>query len=119
MKVARLSTAALKKILQGKVNDEATCIIKFYSNGCHYCHELHEPYMKLAADYEDIYFFAFNVNDYPQVEEIVGFEGIPTLCLIKTGTTTPTRRVMADPNIPHKVTWYHMRDIRAFIEKEK
>ena len=119
MKVARLSKEALQKILRGKVNDEATCLIKFYSNGCHYCHELQESYTELAADYDDIYFFAFNIADYPQVENIVGFKGIPTLCLIKTGTSVPRRRVMPDPETPHRKMWYHMKDIRKFIEKEK
>ena len=119
MKVARLSPSALQKILQGKVKEEATCVIKFYSNGCHYCHQLHEPYIKLAADFEDIYFFAFNLDDYPQAEQIVGFKGIPTLCVVKTGTNAPTRRVMPDPTTPHKKMWYHPKDIRKFIEKEK
>ena len=119
MKVARLSKAALQKILQGKVDDEATCLIKFYSNGCHYCHELQELYTELAGNYEDIHFFAFNIGDYPQVEKIIGFKGIPTLCLIKTGTNVPTRRVMPDPKTPHKKMWYHPKDIKKFIEKEK
>ena len=119
MPVARLSKSALQKILQGKVKEEATCVVKFYSNGCHYCHELHDFYTKLADDYEDLHFFAFNVDDYPQVEKIIGFKGIPTLCLIKTGTNTPSRRVMPDPKTPHKKMWYHPKDIRKFIEKEK
>ena len=119
MKVDRLSKSALQKILQGKVKEESTCVVKFYSNGCHYCHELHEPYTKLADDYEDIYFFAFNIDDYPQVEKIVGFKGIPTVCLIKTGTNSPKRRVMPDPTTPHKKMWYHPKDIKKFIEREK
>jgi len=90
MPVARLSKSALQKILRGQVSEAATCVIKFYSNGCHYCHELHEPYLKLSDNYQDIYFFAFNLDDYPQVEKIIGFKGIPTLCLIKTGTNTPS-----------------------------
>jgi len=119
MPVARLSKSALQKILRGQVSEAATCVIKFYSNGCHYCHELHEPYLKLSDNYQDIYFFAFNLGDYPQVEKIIGFKGIPTLCLIKTGTNTPSRRVMPDPKTPHKKMWYHPKDIRKFIEKEK
>jgi len=119
MKVPRLSKSALQKILQGKVKEEAICVVKFYSNGCHYCKELHEPYVKLVDDYEDIHFFAFNVRDYPQIEKILGFKGVPTLCLIKTGLPTPKQRVMPDPKEPNKKMWYHMRDIRKFIEKEK
>jgi thiol-disulfide isomerase/thioredoxin len=119
MKVHRLSKLALQKILQGKVDGEITCVIKFYSNGCQYCHELHEPYTKLADEYEDLYFFAFNIGDYPEVEDIVGFQGIPTICLVKTGTNIPSRRLIGEPDTPHKKTWYHMKDIRKFIEREK
>ena len=119
MKVNRLSKTALQKILQGKVNEEVTCVVKFYSNDCHYCKELHEPYVKLADDYEDVHFFAFNIGDYPPVEKIVGFQGVPTLCLIKAGAAAPRRRVMSDPKEPDRKMWYHIEDIKDFIEKEK
>jgi thiol-disulfide isomerase/thioredoxin len=119
MAVPRLSKSALQKILQGRVKEAATCVVKFYSNGCHYCKELHEPYLQLAEDFEDVHFFAFNVGDYPQVEKIVGFEGVPTLCLFETGTQSPRRRVMPDPTSPNRKTWYHLNDIKQFIEKEK
>jgi thioredoxin-like negative regulator of GroEL len=119
MPVARLSKSALQKILQGKVNEKATCVIKFYSNTCHYCKELHEPYVKLAGDYDDVHFFAFNIGDYPQVEKILGFKGIPTLCLIKTGMRMPKQRVIPDPEEPNKKMWYHIDDIKEFIEREK
>ena len=44
MSVDRLSPFALDKILSGKVKEEATCVVKFYSNDCHYCHKLAEYY---------------------------------------------------------------------------
>ena len=119
MKVSRLSKVALQKILQGRVKEAATCLIKFYSNGCHYCHELHKPYVNLADEYKDIHFFAFNVEDYPQIEKVVEFSGVPALCLIKTGTNLPTQRVMPEPKTPNKKTWYHIKDIKEFIEREK
>tara|TARA_R110000824_G_C14980736_1_gene654137 strand:+ start:128 stop:490 length:363 start_codon:yes stop_codon:yes gene_type:complete len=118
-KVGRLSKSALQKILQGKVKEPATCVVKFYSNRCHYCHELHKPYSELAENYDDVYFFAFNIDDYPEVEKIIGFNGIPTLCLIKTGTHKPKHRVIPDPKTPNKKMWYHIRDIKKFIEKER
>ena len=121
MSIDRLTKPALQKLLSGKVNEAATCIIKFYSNKCPLCHKLSNPYKDIAEneEYSDLHFFAFNIGDYPQVEKIIGFKGIPTLCLIKTGTNVPTRRVMPDPKTPHKKMWYHPKDIKKFIEKEK
>ena len=121
MTVARLSKSALQKILQGRVSEEATCVIKFYSNGCHYCHELHEPYTKLAEEYEDLYFFAFNLDDGHNIEKLLKFEGTPTIVLMRT-TSTPQKpkiRIMQEPEEPSEKTWYKTKDIRKFIDKEK
>ena len=119
MKVPRLSKSALQKILQGKVKEEAICVVKFYSNGCHYCKELHEPYVKLVDDYEDIHFFAFNVDDYPNVEKLLNFNGTPSIFSIRTGAKKPKIRALPDPETPHEHTWYRVKDIINFIEKEK
>ena len=40
MSVDRLSHGALNKILGGEVVQDATCVIKFYSNTCELCHNL-------------------------------------------------------------------------------
>ena len=48
MSVDRLSTEGLKKILGGKVKEDATCVIKFYSNDCHLCHNLKEYYEDIS-----------------------------------------------------------------------
>ena len=121
MAIDRLSKRALQKLLSGQVKEAATCIIKFYSNTCPLCHELSDSYKDLAEeeDYSELHFFAFNIGDYPQVEKIIGFSGVPTITVIKTGIKKPNIRVLKDPEKPHMNTWYHVDDIKDFIEKER
>lgn len=121
MSIDRLSKIALQKLLSGKIKEEATCIVKFYSNTCPLCHELSSPYMELAENenYSDLHFFAFNIDDYPQAQKVMGFKGIPTITLIKTGGKQPKIRVLKDPEKPYKNMWYDPKDIEDFIEKEK
>jgi thiol-disulfide isomerase/thioredoxin len=123
MSVSRLSPTALKKILAGKVKEDATCVIKFYSNGCHLCHNLKSYYEDLSKseDYQDIHFFAFNVDNYPQIEKQLKFNGVPTISLIKTyvNDTKPKIRVLPDPGEPNENTWYRVKDIHQFIKEEK
>ena len=121
MSVNRLSRTALKKILGGKVKEEATCIINFYSNTCDLCHNLQGYYEELSNDenYSDLHFFAFNISDYPAIEKQLNFYGVPTISLIKTGGAETKIRVLADPEDPHEKTWYRIREIKDFLEKEK
>ena len=121
MEINRLSKAALQKLLGGKVRESATCVVKFYSNTCPLCHGLSDFYKDLAdeEDYSDLHFFAFNIGDYPQVQKIMGVSGVPTITVIKTGVAKPRIRVLKDPETPHKETWYHVADIKDFIEKER
>ena len=117
--IQRLSKKALQQILSGQIKEEATCVVKFYANKCPYCHSLSESYKELADEYSDLHFFAFNIQDYPQVEKVVGFDGVPTVTLVKTGGNRPKIRVLKDPEKPNKETWYHIKDIKEFIKKEK
>ena len=123
MSVDRLSTPALKKILNGEVKEDATCVIKFYSNGCHLCHNLKDYYEDLsgAKDYEDIHFFAFNVDNYPEIEKQLKFNGVPTISVIKTyaDNTNPKIRILRDPENPNEQTWYKINDIKSFITEER
>ena len=64
MSVQRLSFAALKKILEGKLKEKATCVVKFYSGSCRYCHALKDYYEDISHQYEDVYFFAFEHTWY-------------------------------------------------------
>ena len=85
MAVRRISTPALNKILSGKVNEDATCVVKFYSNGCHLCHNLKEYYQDLSDldEYEDLQFFAFNTDDHPQIEKKLNFNGVINMKLMQ------------------------------------
>jgi thioredoxin-like negative regulator of GroEL len=119
MSVDRLSKKALQKILSGKIKEPAICVVKFYSNSCDLCHNLKDEYEEIATQYEDVYFFAFNLQDYPTAEKVLGFEGVPTISLIKTGGYKPKIRVLKDPEKPYENMWYDPKDIIEFIEKEK
>ena len=101
MSIRRLSLDALERIIQGKVNEDATCVIKFYSNGCHLCHALQEYYAGIAKDeqYSDLHFFAFNVDDHPSIERRLKFDGVPTISVIRTKKDSPRSviRIMPEP----------------------
>ena len=120
MKIDRLSRSGLAKLLKGDVLDDATCVIKFYSNNCHLCHGLQDTYQQIAEEYDDVYFFAFNVGDNPRIPKRLGFKGVPTISLIKVSRgTKPEVKQMEEPPQPDKETWYTPQDIKNFIEKEK
>jgi thioredoxin-like negative regulator of GroEL len=121
MSIVRLSKEGLQKILSGQVREPATCVVKFYSNSCPLCHNLKEYYQDIANQekYSDLHFFAFNIDDYPVVESKMKFNGVPTISLIKTGQPKPKVRILNDPDEPNEKTWYKVRDIKEFIEKEK
>ncbi|MED5307991.1 MAG: thioredoxin family protein [Candidatus Thermoplasmatota archaeon] len=123
MSVSRLSSTALQKILNGEIKEDATCVIKFYSNGCHLCHNLKDYYEDLSnnKEYEDIHFFAFNVDNSPDVEKRLRFNGVPTISVIKTtaGNDQPRVRILKDPTNPNEHTWYRVADIRRFIKENK
>ncbi len=51
MDIVRLTPGALHKILSGHITERATCVVKFYSNDCPYCHPL-KDYFQLIANEE-------------------------------------------------------------------
>ena len=123
MSVTRISTPALNKLLKGEVKEDSVCMVKFYSNNCHLCHNLKEYYEDLSdiEDYKDMHFFAFNIDDYPQMEKKLNFNGVPTISLIKTyaDDRLPSVKVLSDPSRPNEQTWYRVSDIRNFIKEER
>ena len=117
--VSRLSKGALQKLLSGKVKQPANVIVKFYSNRCHYCVKLKNDFEQIAvADESGRLFFAFNVADYPTVQDILNFRGVPTICAMKIGDSKPRIKIMPEPNKPNKETWYDLPEIKSFIEAE-
>ena len=115
--VERISLESLKKIMHGKVSEPSTCLIKFYSNKCHYCHALKPMYESLSESYEDLHFFVFNISDDKQ-KEVYPVEGVPTICLVRTGPKTSIKQ-LPEPPEPDAGTWYTLPHIRKFINKEK
>jgi thiol-disulfide isomerase/thioredoxin len=118
--VHRISKGAIQKLLSGETKDpKYAAVVKVYGNGCHYCHALKESFEGVSKNFEDIFFFAFNIADYPDLERILGFNGIPTICFIQNDGKTPKIRLMPEPDVPHERTWYTAQGIRDFIEKER
>jgi len=118
--IERLSKGALLKLLSGDVLNDATCIIKFYSNTCHLCHALKDVYEEISNDYNDIYFFAFNTQDDPKISKVLKFEGVPNISLLKIRKgRKPDIAQITEPTKPNEATWYTAEEIRSFIEKEK
>lgn len=122
MAVTRISKDSLEDILTGRVNEEATCVLKFYSNKCHMCQSLHDYYVKLSDNekYKDLHFLAFNVEDDVDVEKNLNFKGVPTIFVIHShiGNRPATLRLLPEPEEPNQMTWYKIRDITSFIDKE-
>ncbi len=121
MSVKRLSRTSLMKILDGQVKEDAICVVKFYSNGCHLCHNLKDYYEELSdkSDYENMHFFAFNVDNMPEIEKQLRFNGVPTISLVKTyaDDTEPKVTILHDPTEPNEKTWYRIKDIVSFIKE--
>ena len=122
MPVTRISSDTLENLLEGKVKEAATCVLKFYSNTCPMCHNLSEYFVKLSDDqqYEGVHFFAVNIDENPGIEKRLNFRGVPTIFVIHTniGNRQPTVRLLQDPEKPNDKTWYRVSDIRAFIQRE-
>jgi thiol-disulfide isomerase/thioredoxin len=120
MSIERLSKAALIKVMNGEIKADAECIVKFYSNECHLCHSLQEYYLDIAKDDEFSYvnFYAFNIADFPSVEKLLGFNGVPTIVYlgITALNKNPKIRVLPEPEYPNEKTWYTTRDIKEFIK---
>lgn len=122
MKVDRIGVSALQNLIKGELTDNATCIVKFYSQECPMCLALSTYYTDIADSYDDegLFFFAFNIQDVEKIEDYIDLNGVPTIVSFRGG---PNRRVkvttLEDPETPNKKTWYYSKDIRSFVDKEK
>ena len=69
MAVTRISKESLEDLLKGKVKEDATCVLKFYSNECHLCHALQDYFVAISdiEKYNDLHFFAYNIDDNPKL----------------------------------------------------
>lgn len=120
MSIKRISTKALDSLLNGATSRPATCIVKFYSNDCHMCHNLKDIYEESADFYsqQGIDFYAFNIQDNPSIAATLGFEGVPTIVKIETQPPNANTTVINNPQKPTKTTFYRRSDIHKFIEGE-
>ena len=122
MPVTRISDKTLERILSGEVRENSTCVLKFYSNECHLCHALSDYYTDISNEekYKDLHFLACNLDDAPDIEKKLRFNGVPTIFVIHTnvGNRKPTLRLLPEPEKPNDETWYKVKDIKKFIDRE-
>ena len=119
MAVTRINRRNLLQILEGKVKDPHEVIIKFYGSNCHLCHALKDRFVEISDEYDDLIFYAFNMESGAGLEKKYGFQGIPSICYVRTGGLKPVVRFMEEPKKPHKETWYHPTGIRVFINNNR
>lgn len=121
MPVNRISKKAINQMMRGTTTatEETICVVKFYSNGCHLCHALSSYYKEISDSYEDVLFFAFNVDDDDEIPNKLNLNGVPSLSIfkIKKGKTAVIKN-LADPENPNNETWFTVRQIKNFIDKE-
>lgn len=122
MPVHRISRDSLDNLLKGKVKQNATFVLKFYSNNCHMCHALKDYFVDISnkEQYKDLYFFAYNIDDYPEIEKKLKFKGVPTIFVVHAniGDRVPRMKLLPEPSTPNDKTWYKTIDICNFIDKE-
>ena len=52
MPVTRITRDALDILLRGEIKENATFVLKFYSNDCHLCHSLKDYYNNIRMNYQ-------------------------------------------------------------------
>lgn len=121
MAVLRIPKDSLKKIMDGKTNitEPTACVVKFYSNNCHLCHALSSYYIDISnqEQYENIHFYAYNIDGDPQIAEKLGLNGVPSIALYNVAPNRKPKLILLDdPERPNQETWYTVKDITNFIE---
>ncbi len=124
MGVSRIPEDSLRKIMKGNVNISGitTCVVKFYSNSCHLCHALSSYYRDISdlEEYEDVYFYAYNIDDDPDIAKKLRLNGVPSIGLFNISRGRESKPViLRDPERPNQETWYSVKDITGFINQNK
>jgi len=122
MSVQRIDRNSVKQILDGYVQEQHSVVIKFYGTNCGYCHNLAPLYKKISDDYEDVLFYAFNMDDGQGFEDKYDFNGVPTICHVKTAGHKTRVSFLSEPDEPdggEEGTWYHHQDLIDFIEQNR
>ena len=89
MPVSRINRRNFDPILGGKVDGEHEVVIKLYGSNCHLCHALKPEFVDISDEYGDILFYAFNMEEGEGLEKKWGFEGVPSICYVRTGGSVP------------------------------
>ncbi len=121
MAVTRISREALDNVLRGDIKENTTFVLKFYSNGCHLCHNLKHYFVDVSnkEEYKDLHFFAYNIDDYPELEDRLRFKGVPTIFVVNTHISNrrPKLHLLPEPDDPNDKTWYRVSDICNFLDR--
>ncbi len=121
MAVTRISREALDNVLRGDIKENSTFVLKFYSNNCHLCHSLKDYFVDISnkEEYKDLHFFAYNIDDYPELEGMLRFRGVPTIFVVHTHISDrrPSLHLLPEPEEPNDKTWYRVSDICEFLDR--
>tara|TARA_R100001163_G_C5045832_1_gene183163 strand:+ start:493 stop:858 length:366 start_codon:yes stop_codon:yes gene_type:complete len=116
--IERLSINALEQLFGGAVTKPATCVVKFYSNDCYLCVGLKQPFHKLAELHDDVLFFAFNIKDHDNLDDVVELNGVPSICLLNLGETLEIHN-LEDPSEPDENHYFTIPYMNNFIRSFK
>ncbi len=116
----RIDKKSLEMIMDGEVDDKHSVVIKFYSSQCYLCHGLAPIYKRISEQHEDVMFYVFNTQkDGQYLEAKYGFDGVPTICFVRTEGKSTRIKILPEPDKPDDATWYYEDQINEFIERYK
>ena len=65
-------------------------------------------------------FYVYNTyHDGEELEAKYGFEGVPTICFVRTEGENTRIKILPDAEKPSEATWYYEDQIHEFIERYK
>lgn len=116
----RIDKKDLEQIMDGKVEEKHSVMIKFYSSTCYLCHALAPIYMRLSDQHEDVLFYVYNMAEEDAgdlIEAKYGLDGVPSLCFVRTDGENTKIKMMPNPETPDKETWYYEQDMQKFVKR--
>ena len=57
------------------------------------------------------------MEDYPEIDKILDFEGVPSILMVESGSSNPRRKFINEPVDPDRKTWYTGNNIRNFLRE--
>ena len=110
--VKNINFTEFKKNVIGK---RQTCIVKFYSEGCHLCVNLAPLYEKLSSRYEDkVIFYKVSTVDETELSDIFKMDGVPTIYFFHDGRYGEIPYPYDDPD---ESTGYKEAGLVEYIEE--